>query len=228
MTAFTKAMVTTGALAGCVRATVLSVEEGVYSLCLATGEPARAKAVLGLPVLPAPGDAVLCIPAAVGGGRCEHVVLGVLERGVDASDAVVVSHDPASGRSVVRLPRGAVRFEAAGDLELAAAATVRLEGAHIEASARSAAVRVDRAEVHARRWELFAEIARQSAEVIETRATRVVTRAKDLFAQIEELAQTQAGRVRVVARDAVHTHARRVLLKADEDVKLRGEKIHLG
>lgn len=228
MTALTRAVVTPGGLSGCVRATVLSAEDGALSLCLATGELALAQAVLGLPVIPAPGDAVLCVPAVVGGGRSEHYVVAVVERGGGARDGVVVSHDPEAGRSVVRLPRGAVRFEADGDLELASKATVRVEGARIEASARVAALKVDRGEVRARRWELVAELARQSVEVIETRATRVVTRAKNVYAVVEELAQTQAGRVRVVARDAVHTHARRVLLKADEDVKLRGEKIHLG
>ncbi len=68
----------------------------------------------------------------------------------------------------------------------------------------------------------------QTVDVLETRATRVVTRAKNLYQQVEELAQTQAGRLRLVADGAFHLHARRALVKADEDVKLRGEKIHLG
>jgi len=229
MTAVTRVVVDSPGIPGCALATVLSAEQGgSLTLCLPGGDVVVARPVLGLPVAPRAGDAVLCAPALVDGGRTEHFVVAVVATLHPARASVSVTHDPATRRSVVRLPRGSVRFEADGDLELAATQTVRVEGARIEARARDADVTVDRGTLRARRWETVAALAVQTVDVLETRADRVVTRAKNLYQQVEELAQTQAGRVRVVAEGALHLHARRALLKAEEDVKLRGNKIHLG
>ncbi|MFO0607243.1 MAG: DUF3540 domain-containing protein [Polyangiales bacterium] len=228
MTAVTRTVISAGALPGCARATVLSAAGQTLTLCLAGGDVVEARAVLGLPLDPAPGDAVLCVPADAGEGRTEHFVVAVVasERAVPVP--LRAERDDASGRAVVRLPRGGVRFESDGDLELAARAAVRVEGARVEARAREAEVTVARGVVKARRWELVASVAVQAVEALETRAARVVTRAKSVYQEVEDLAQTHAGRVRVVADEALHLHAKRALLKADEDVKVRGEKVHLG
>jgi hypothetical protein len=215
--------------AGCVRGIVRAASEGALVVELADGCAVDARVVLGLPVAPRAGDVVLCVCARVESGRAEHYVLAVvsaLRAAPEPDRALTVEHD--DGRSVVRLPRGHVRFEADGDLELASTGTVRVEGARIEARAHDADVTLDRAVLRARRWESVIARASQTFEVLETRASRIVQRAKDVFHEVEDLAQTHAGRVRVVADDAVHVHARRALIKADEDVKLRGEKIHLG
>lgn len=231
MAALTRTLAPTQAFGGCVRATVLASLDGEATVRLATGDVVEARAVMGLPVALRAGDGVLCAPAVVEGGHVEHYVVAVVAalRAVPAvAEAVVVEHDPEARRSVVRLPRGSVRFEADGDLELAATSTVRVEGRRIEARARDADVTIDRGVLRARRWEALVEHAAQTFEVLETRASRIVERAKNVYQEVEELAQTHAGRVRVVAEDALHLHARRALVKADEDVKIRGEKIHLG
>jgi hypothetical protein len=64
--------------------------------------------------------------------------------------------------------------------------------------------------------------------LLEHTATRMVARAKDLYTDIEELAQTRAGRIRLVAQENFHLLGKRTMLRAREDMKLRGEKIHLG
>jgi hypothetical protein len=56
----------------------------------------------------------------------------------------------------------------------------------------------------------------------------VVERVKNAYREVEELAQTRAGRVRVVARAAMHLISGRTVIKAEQDVKVKGEKIHLG
>lgn len=229
MTAVTRVVVDSPGIPGCARATVLSAaDDGALTLCLPAGDVVVARPVLGLPVAPRAGDTVLCAPVLADGGRTEHYVVAVVATLHAVETSVRVTHDPAKRRSVVRLPPGSVRFEADGDLELAATKTVRVEGARIEAAARDAEVTLDRGTLRARRWETVAALAVQTVDVLETRASRVVTRAKNLYQQVEELAQTQAGRVRVVADGALHLHARRALVKAEEDVKVRGEKIHLG
>lgn len=231
MAALTSAGTSSEAIGGFVRAEVLAARDGEATVRLATGEVVDASAVAGLPVSLRAADAVLCAPALVEGGHVEHYVVAVVSAPREprsASGAVVVEHDPEARRSVVRLPRGSVRFEADGDLELAATSAVRVEGRRIEARARDADVTVDRGVLRARRWEAVVAHASQTFEVLETRASRVVERARNVYREVEELAQTHAGRVRVVAEDALHLHARRALVKADEDVKIRGEKVHLG
>jgi hypothetical protein len=231
MTAATRMMEPAELFAGCARATVLGATEGSATVRLATGEVVDARAVMGLPVDLRAGDVVLCAAAVVEGGGIERFVVAIvaaLRAAPTATQTVVVEHDAEARRSVVRLPRGSVRFEADGDLELAATQTVRVAGRRIEAAADEAEVTLGRGALRARRWEAFVEHATQTIEVLETRASRIVERAKNVYQEVEELAQVHAGRVRVVADDALHLHARRALVKADEDVKIRGEKIHLG
>jgi hypothetical protein len=48
-----------------------------------------------------------------------------------------------------------------------------------------------------------------------------------VYRDVEGLSQTRAGRLRLVAEEALHLMGRRALVKAREDVKVKGEKIYL-
>ena len=50
----------------------------------------------------------------------------------------------------------------------------------------------------------------------------------EVYTEAEELAQTRAGRVRLHARETLQAVADRLLLRADDDVKVQGERVHLG
>ena len=63
--------------------------------------------------------------------------------------------------------------------------------------------------------------------VAETRAGRIVERAKNVYREVAELEQTRAGRVRIIAREAYSVLADRATIKAEDDLTLLGEKIHL-
>ena len=56
----------------------------------------------------------------------------------------------------------------------------------------------------------------------------MVTKAKDVFREIEGVSQTHAGRVRTVADGAYQLLAERATVRAEDDVSLMGEKINLG
>ena len=58
-------------------------------------------------------------------------------------------------------------------------------------------------------------------------ARRIVERAKATYRDAEDLAQTRAGRVRTVVETTFHVLAGTAIVKAEEDVKLKGKKIHL-
>ncbi len=62
---------------------------------------------------------------------------------------------------------------------------------------------------------------------LETHARQIIERTRESFREAEELAQTQAGRIRLVAKDTLWALGRRALIKAREDLKLRGDKIYL-
>lgn len=69
---------------------------------------------------------------------------------------------------------------------------------------------------------------RSVVDAVETRAGRIVERARDVLREVEGVHQLRAERTRTIVRQTAHTTARRVVLNADEDVKIDGQKINLG
>lgn len=69
---------------------------------------------------------------------------------------------------------------------------------------------------------------KQNAEELETRAGRIVERARETYREVEGLSQTRAGRLRLCAERALHLFGESAELGAGEDVKIKGEKIYLG
>ncbi|MBX3270165.1 MAG: DUF3540 domain-containing protein [Sandaracinaceae bacterium] len=130
------------------------------------------------------------------------------------------------GVSVVSAPSGALTF---------AADAIRLRGRAVEVDAQELTVRaararseLDEAELVAGTWTSVAQSVLHTAETLEVRAHQLVERARNVYRDTEELAQTRAGRVRVLAESTFHLFARRAQLGVDEDLKLKGDKIHLG
>ena len=72
-----------------------------------------------------------------------------------------------------------------------------------------------------------AEVVSTSARLIDDRADRVIERARESYREVEELAQTRAGQVRLVAEKTFRVLAERTLLKARRDMILKGETIYL-
>lgn len=69
---------------------------------------------------------------------------------------------------------------------------------------------------------------RQLVGTLETKATKIVEKAKDAYRDIEGLHQLRAEDVRTVAKRTVRTIAERVRTKADQDVKIDADQIYLG
>lgn len=146
---------------------------------------------------------------------------------------------------------GDIAFSAAGEVRiegerarLGGRTEVALtsEGSELTLDGDRALVRAAVVETHADRADLHAKEAnavvgtlrtvahriRERAGVVERTADRVVERAREIYREIDELSQTKAGRVRLVARTAMTLLGEQTFLKAREDVKIKGEKIHLG
>jgi hypothetical protein len=162
-------------------------------------------------------------------------------------DGVSVVHAP-RGDLELRADEGALRLSAAHGVVLASPEGVRLEAKgpaagsivtiaedgfelaspRVRAAALHADVTVDEAQIAGRHAQASFASVLQVVGKLETRAERLVERARELYTEVEELAQTHAGRVRVVAREAFHLLGKRASLKTEKDLKLQAEKIHLG
>jgi hypothetical protein len=105
---------------------------------------------------------------------------------------------------------------------------IDVEASRLRTSADEAEVTVAEAKLRIDVLEGIYRRVRQRVDVLETRAGRVVERAKETYRDVQDLAQTRAGRVRIVAEKTFHVLGARALLKAREDVKIKGDKIHLG
>jgi len=67
-----------------------------------------------------------------------------------------------------------------------------------------------------------------SMDRFETFAQTVIQKARNVYHTVSELSQFQTGRMRTLVKSTFHLKSKKVFLKAEEDVKVRGEKIHLG
>lgn len=145
--------------------------------------------------------------------------------------------------------RGDVRVSAGGALLLEGAGDVGLRATDLDGEARSAfsmregraalfaerlGAEVERADVSvqelnlvARTLRTVADRVRTKAERVEVEAGRVMERARESWRETEGLAQTTAGRLRLVARGALTALGREATLRGRADVKIKGEKIYL-
>jgi hypothetical protein len=120
--------------------------------------------------------------------------------------------DSAGGRSRLSLDGDAAELRA-GLLE-AKAARLRVLAEEVTA----VAVRAD----------THVEALRQKLGSVETEAGRVVERAKSFYQTVEDIAQTRAGRLRLVAEGSLHALADRAQLTARKVFRINGDRIHLG
>ncbi|MEQ9075622.1 MAG: DUF3540 domain-containing protein [Sandaracinaceae bacterium] len=164
-------------------------------------------------------------------------------------DALVVRD--AEGRPLVAYADGQLVVHTSGDLALSAggrgsirggdgvqlacegsAVTLGPELVHVqtpslEAEGERATLRTEQARLTARAVESSIGRLVQTVEVVELEAQRVVERMRRVYREVEELSHLRAGRIRQIADGAMHLLSGRVVMRAEEDVAIKGEKIHL-
>jgi hypothetical protein len=107
------------------------------------------------------------------------------------------------------------------------ARAARIEGPVVEVDATRADVSVAQARLVAKAVATTADQVKTVAGIVETQADRIVERARNVYRDVAELAQTRAGQLRLFARETIQLLGRRAHVKAKEDVKVKGEKIYL-
>jgi hypothetical protein len=106
--------------------------------------------------------------------------------------------------------------------------TVKTTAPRVETIATTLEATLGEAHVVARTVRSTVDVAKQVFGFVESRADRIVERARNVYRDVEELAQTRAGRIRLVAEQTLHVLGERTLLKSRRETKVKAEKIYLG
>ena len=103
-----------------------------------------------------------------------------------------------------------------------------LHNISIDVRTKSARLATSRATVMARSIAVTAEDLAQTVVKYELTAERLIERTKDTFRDASDLAQTRAGRLRIIVKDALSMHARRSVLVSTDETSIDGKKVLLG
>jgi len=63
---------------------------------------------------------------------------------------------------------------------------------------------------------------------VESITNEIISRAKNVYNDVDELIQLKAGRVRTLVKSTLHIRSKNSYLRSEEDFKVNAEKIHLG
>lgn len=150
-----------------------------------------------------------------------HAPRGDLELVASGAVRVAAERVELHGEETVRLTRG-------GD----AAVALDPRGAHVSApaldvTAARGRISLKDAVFASERLETAVTKARHLVGVVEVRAERILEQAKNVYREVEELSQLKAARVRTVATGTFSVLSKRATVKAEDDLALMGDKIHL-
>jgi hypothetical protein len=99
---------------------------------------------------------------------------------------------------------------------------------HVDVTSKTARLATSRATVLARSIAVTAESLAQTVVKYELTAERLVEKTKDSFRDASDLAQTRAGRLRMIVKDVLSMHARRSVLVSEDETSIDGKKVLLG
>ncbi len=105
---------------------------------------------------------------------------------------------------------------------------IGLDSEDLDLHARKAKLSIDVAHYRGQRLEATLQQIKSVAKRSEVLAETLIEKAKNTYRSVEALSQLTAGRVRTVVEGAYQLRSKDAFLKADEDFKIDGEKIHLG
>lgn len=105
---------------------------------------------------------------------------------------------------------------------------VRLEGKQLQLQAQRGQANIDELHYSGKTCRFAAKAVRMAVDSLETVAETVMQTARNVYSTVKQLAQLRAGRIRQRAEETCHVKAGQMYLHAEAEVKVQGEKIHLG
>ncbi len=132
-----------------------------------------------------------------------------------------------TGRSSIGLSAGHI-FETLRSAFSLKPGQVNLSGQEVKVSAKQGRIFFDEVRSHVKSIVSKMGSARMVVDRLETAANSIIEKAKNTYRSTENLNQVKAGRMRMLIDATFHLKSNTTILKAKDDVKVKGEKIHLG
>jgi hypothetical protein len=149
---------------------------------------------------------------------------------------LLFEYDEATGTARVNMPTGDLEFVTEkGNISFQSGRDISFHGHQVDmnthkigVSAQKGDIRIEETVYTGRK--LLGNIghAKLIAERLETVAQTMIEKAKNLYQSVDELSQIKTGRMRTLVKKTFHFKAKKAFVKAQEDYKIRAEKIHLG
>ncbi len=149
---------------------------------------------------------------------------------------LLFEYDEATGKARVNMPSGDLEFVTEnGNISFQSGRDILFHGRHLDMnshefrlSAQKGALQIEEAAYAGKKFMGNIRHVILIAERLETAAQTMIEKAKNLFQSVEELSQLKTGRMRTLVKKTFHFKANKAFVKAEEDYKIRAEKIHLG
>ena len=128
---------------------------------------------------------------------------------------LLFEYDPVKEQAKVNVSKGNLTLCAEeGDICLNAARSVQINGNSIDMTSRRLNAKVG--------------YGRLVFDRLETITDTLVEQAKNVYRTVAQLTQLRTGRMRILVDETYQFKANKAFLKAEDDFKIKGEKIHLG
>jgi hypothetical protein len=149
---------------------------------------------------------------------------------------LLFEYDEVAGTARVNMPSGDLEFVAEkGNISFQSGRDICFSSRHmdldsdeISMTAHKGDLRIDEALYTGKKLLGNIRHAKLIAERLETVAQTMIEKAQNLFQSVDELCQLKAGRMRTLVKKTFHFKSNKAFVKAEEDYKIRAEKIHLG
>lgn len=147
----------------------------------------------------------------------------------DPKGRLLFEYDAATGRGSLTMPTGNLALRAPeGDIELIAGRKVAVLAPEVSLASERTKLLFGEAEVRGIRVTAAVEQVFVVAERLEQVASSVFQRAKRVLRHVEDLEQLTAGRVRTLVEGAYSLKGEQASIQATDEVKIDGERVHLG
>jgi len=153
-----------------------------------------------------------------------------------AKKELLFEYDEVAGKARVNMPTGDLEFVTEnGNISFQSGQDISFHGRQVDlnthkfgVSAQKGDIRIEEAVYTGKKLLGNITHAKLIAERLETAAQTMIEKARNLFQSVEELSQLKTGRMRTLVKKTFHFKANKAFVKAQEEYKIRAEKIHLG
>lgn len=150
---------------------------------------------------------------------------------------LIFEYDAKTGKSRVDIPEGDLELVTKdGNIDFISAKDIRFVSKNsIDIKSRKMGMTADRGEIHIEDTKYTGKTVSGRIDTVklivkrlETIAENMIEKAKNVYRTVEKLSQLKTGRLRTLVKETSQFKSKKAFFKADEDFKIKGDKIHLG